>query len=142
MKIIKIHDDIKTPRYGTEESAGLDIWLDPRVGAQSLEPNESKMFSTGLKFEIPQGYYGAILPRGSSGCKGLVIGNLEGVIDSDFRGWVFINLWNRTDSAMDIDIKKAVAQMIIKPYKKTDIEIVDFLNDTERGGGQLGHTDL
>lgn len=143
MNIVKKHPKIITPCYGTEESAGLDLWLDPTEEDENLilHANESRMYDVGLRVSVPKGYYAAILPRGGSGCKGLVIGNLEGVIDSDYTGELFVCLWNRTDTMMKINKSKAVAQMIIKPYKKETLHLVDSLDDTSRGDGCLGHTD-
>lgn len=145
-KLLKIHlltNTARVPSYATDGSAGLDLYTDLLASQDKivLYPNQSQLFPTSLKMQIPQGFYGSIVPRGGKGTSGLVIGNLEGVVDCDYRGEVFICLWNRTDSVITIDLTKAVAQMIIKPYEKCDIMVVNHLDDTERGEGKLGNTD-
>lgn len=94
--------------------------------------------SAGFKIEVPLGYQANIHPRGGQGTKGLVIGNLTGVIDAGYQGEVFINLWNRTGKDMEIQAFERVAQMVINPVCTGVFNAVtEFTTTSERGEGKL-----
>ncbi len=102
-------------------------------------PGQTKTFSAGFKMEVPEGYMAALHPRGGTGTKGLVLGNLTGVIDLGYQGEVFINLWNRTQDTIIIEAYDRVAQMVIVPIAQATFQKVEaFAAETDRGEGKLG----
>lgn len=104
-----------------------------------IDPNETVMVPAGFALEVPLGFQANIHPRGGCGTKGLVIGNLTGVIDSGYQGEVFICLWNRTDQAIEIQAYERVAQMAINPVYTAAFKSVNaFDSVTARGDGKLG----
>ena len=145
---IKIVDKRITPDmlgYKTKGSAGIDLYALPnKYYANSLVWHGIYTeFSTGIKLEIPEGHVGIIVPRSSSGSNGLMLANTVGVIDSDYRGEIKLRLvkW-KVESAKPIEIKEPVrvAQLLIMPVKQVDIEIVDSLEETDRGENGFGST--
>lgn len=138
--IKKLTPEAILPTHGTKNSAGWDLYtLDEEV---VLKEGEKKLVGTGLSFEIPEGYFGAIYPRsGLSTKQGIVLRNLVAVIDSDYRGEVKLPLWNVSDCEQIIPPHTRVAQLIIQPYLR-DVEWTecDELSNTERGEGGFGST--
>lgn len=130
------------PTYGTPGSAGLDLRAcieEPLV----LEANEWKLVSSGIHVYLGNpGLAGMILPRSGLGHKkGLVIGNLVGVIDSDYQGALMMSLWNRSDVAVTVQPLERVAQYLIVPVLQAEFTVVDsFDTVSERGEGGFGHT--
>jgi len=128
---------------GTVGSAGMDL-LNCEETPITLYPNQAKWFRTGLAIYIKDpGYAGLIMPRsGKGGNKGLVLGNLTGVVDSDFQGELKINLWNRNEeTVLTISPGEAVAQLLIVPVIKPKIKVVERFSDkTIRGEGGFGST--
>lgn len=130
------------PSYGTEGSAGLDLraCLDaPLV----LEPHsKSVLVSSGLSIYIEDpNFAGFIYPRSGSGHKqGLVLGNLTGVIDSDYQGPLMISAWNRSEEPLTINPGDRIAQYIVVPVQRVEFQIIDSFEETERGSGGFGHT--
>lgn len=105
----------------------------------TIKPNETVMVSAGFAMEVPLGFQANIHPRGGRGTKGLVIGNLTGVIDAGYQGEVFICLWNRTDEPLEIEAYERVAQMVINPvYTASFNPVGSFEHKSERGDGKLG----
>lgn len=148
-QIKKLHERARLPTYGTPGSAGADlrVVLDDELYNKGhslvLKPNEVKLVSTGLSIYLSDPHYvGYIFPRSGLGHKkGLVLGNLTGVIDSDYQGPLMISLWNRSTENILICDGDAVAQYVIMPVIQTTFEQVsDFENETERGSGGFGHT--
>ena len=143
---VKILDArIKTlPEYATPGSAGLDLCacLDSPF---TLEPGQTELISTGLAVHIADpGYAALILPRSGLGAKnGIVLGNLVGLIDSDYQGPLMVPLWNRSQSAFTIEPLQRIAQMMIVPVAQPSFHLVDdFAIDTTRGTGGFGSTGL
>lgn len=145
MKVeLKILDDFirnNIPEYKTKGSAGLDLHAcikEPMI----LNPGEVFLMSTGLSFYIKNSNYAAmILPRSGIGHKnGIVLGNLVGLIDSDYQGELKVSLWNRSDQPFEINPLDRIAQLIVVPIMQIDLEIVDEFDDTERGEGGFGST--
>ena len=145
---INIVDKRITPSmlgYKTKGSAGIDLYALPNENyAKSLVWNGIYTeFSTGIKLEIPEGHVGIIVPRSSSGSSGIMLANTVGVIDSDYRGEIKLRLvkWG-VEQANPIAIKEPVrvAQLLIIPVKQVDIEIVDSLEETDRGENGFGST--
>ena len=129
------------PGYATEGSAGLDMraCIDDTV---TVAPGETVLVPSGVAIHIGDpGLAAVLLPRSGLGHKhGLVLGNLTGLIDSDYQGQVFISIWNRSSKAYDIKPGERVAQMVFVPVEQVRFELVDEFDDSERGAGGFGHS--
>lgn len=137
---LKVLAEGKLPTYGTDNSAGLDIYCNNEETIV-LKPKEMKKIPTGLKVEIPEGYFGAIYPRSSTGTKlRVMLANTTGIIDSDYRGEIFLFVVNIGDSDVKINKDDRLVQMIIQPYIKANIIEVDSLENSKRGEGGFGST--
>ncbi|SAL49356.1 dUTP diphosphatase [Caballeronia telluris] len=129
------------PAYATTGSAGLDLraCLDaPLV----LAPGQTALVPTGLAIHLGDpGYAAMILPRSGLGHKhGVVLGNLVGLIDSDYQGQLMISTWNRGDTAFTLNPMERLAQMVIVPVVQAELNIVDDFETSERGAGAFGST--
>ena len=139
-RILKIKSEGTCPVYATDGSAGVDLYCNNQETIIA-KPNQVVKVPTGLKMQIPEGYFGAIYPRSSAGIKMRVkLANSTGIIDSDYRGEVILFLINEGDK--DLEIKKGdrLVQMIIQPYLRVEIQEVDELTETLRGEGGIGST--
>ncbi len=129
------------PTYATPGSAGLDLraCCDAPV---TLQPGETVLIPTGLAIHIGDpGYAAMILPRSGMGHKnGIVLGNLVGLIDSDYQGQLMISTWNRGQNEFTIQPMERIAQLIIVPVLQVGFELVDEFADSERGTGGFGST--
>lgn len=143
VKIKKIHPDAVIPQYATSGSAGLDLhaMIDTEY---RLHPNETALVKTGIAIHLDNSEYAAmILPRSGLGHKhGIVLGNLVGLIDSDYQGEIKISCWNRSADSFLIKPMDKIAQLIIVPVNKAIFEIVDSFDASERGEGGFGSTGL
>ena len=141
MKMRYYHGGDFPPVRGTEDSAGLDIY---HCGEHALiDPGTRFDAKTDLRVEIPKNHVGLILPRSGLGRKGIALVNTIGVIDSDYRGEIGITLQNTGSEPVAIAHGDRVAQMLIVPYAKVQLERVDevsALSETERGVGGFGST--
>ncbi len=138
LNIKRLNEKAKIPTYGTEFSAGADLYT---VEGATVEPHKTVLVHTGLSFEIPTGYVGLIFARsGLASKKGLAPANKVGVIDSDYRGEVMVSLHNHTDFPVSVEEGERVAQIAILPYLKAEFEVTDILTDTDRGAGGFGST--
>ena len=140
IKIKKLHANAKVPTYGTICSAGADLYavLDAPV---TIAPNETKVISTGVAFEIPVGLVGLVFARSGLSCKqDLAPANKVGVIDADYRGEVVVVLHNHGTQIRTVQNGDRVAQILFMPYVQADFAVVDNLSDTVRGVGGFGHT--
>ncbi len=137
----RLGDSIELPNYATAGSAGLDLraCLDEPV---TLNPGETLLIPTGLAIHIDDPSLAAVLlPRSGLGHKhGIVLGNLVGLIDSDYQGQVFVSCWNRGDTAFEINIGERIAQMVFIPVVQVGFEQVEEFTTSERGSGGFGHT--
>ena len=137
----RLGDSIELPNYATTGSAGLDLraCLD---GKLTIAPQETVLIPTGIAIYIGDPNLAAvILPRSGLGHKhGIVLGNLVGLIDSDYQGQLFVSCWNRSQTAFDIDVGDRIAQMVFVPVAQVDFEQVDDFSLSERGQGGFGHT--
>ena len=135
----RLGNDIPLPKFNTEGSAALDLRtnIDESV---TLEPNESYLFSTGFSIYIGNPDYAAfILPRSGLGHKnGIVLGNLIGLIDSDYQGEIMISLWNRSNNSFTINRGDRIAQMMFLEVASPIFQIVDKFEETERGTKGFG----
>ena len=129
------------PAFATQGSAGLDLraCIDaPMI----LAPGEARLVPTGLAIHLSDpGFCGLILPRSGSGhTRGLVLGNLVGLIDSDYQGQLMVSAWNRTSIPLTIEPFERIAQMAIVPVAMPVLEIVDEFDESDRGAGGFGST--
>ena len=143
---LKILDDrlgkeIPLPEYATPGSAGLDLraCLDQPL---TLQPGETHLIPTGLAIHIDDGSLAAVLlPRSGLGHKhGIVLGNLVGLIDSDYQGQVFVSCWNRGREPFEIGIGDRIAQMVFVPVVQVQFERVEAFTESQRAHGGFGHT--
>ena len=129
-----------TPTYGTSGAAGMDLYSAEDV---VINPGDTRLIDTGVAFAIPEGFVGLVVPRsGLSLMTGLRQPNCVGVIDCDYRGRVHGMFQNTGSKPIAIEKGVRFAQMVIVPYVKCDIEVVDVLTATERGANGFGSTGL
>lgn len=138
----KIGREIPIPSYATDGSAGLDLraCIDEPL---TVSPGQSVLIQTGLSVYIEDpSLAGMILPRSGLGHKhGIVLGNLVGLIDSDYQGELLISCWNRSDIPFIVKPGERLAQFVLVPVVRAAFEVVDsFDEDTSRGAGGFGHT--
>ncbi|MEQ8208121.1 MAG: dUTP diphosphatase [Woeseia sp.] len=137
----RVGDTIPLPHYATDGSAGLDMRavIDD---ALTVEPGQTLLVPTGLAIYIKDpGLAAVLLPRSGLGHKhGLVLGNLTGLIDSDYQGQVFISCWNRSNTAYEIQPGERIAQMVFVPVAQVSFEVVEEFAGSERGEGGFGHS--
>ena len=129
------------PTYASEGSAGLDLRAcvnDPLV----IDPGNTELIPTGISIFIQDpGYAGLILPRSGLGHKhGIVLGNLVGLIDSDYKGELFISTWNRGTSSFTINSLDRIAQLVIVPVSQATFNLVSDYSKSDRGDGGFGST--
>ncbi|HHH35340.1 MAG TPA: dUTP diphosphatase [Gammaproteobacteria bacterium] len=133
--------ELPLPEYATDGSAGMDLraCLDAPL---ELAPGESALIPTGLAIHIADpGLAAVLLPRSGLGHKhGIVLGNLVGLIDSDYQGQVFVSCWNRGQSSFTIKVGERIAQMVFVPVVQAAFEIVEDFEASRRGAGGFGHT--
>ena len=140
LKIKKLDENAIIPTYGTEYSAGADLYalLDEDL---EIKPGETVMIGTGLAMAIPNGYVGLIYARSSLGSKkGLAPANKVGVIDSDYRGEIKVPLFNQSKETQIIAKNERIAQIVFTPYLKVNFQETTELDDTTRGTGGFGST--
>ena len=137
----RLGDSIELPHYATGGSAGLDMraCIDD---ALTVGPGETVLVPTGLAIHIEDSKLAAVLlPRSGLGHKhGLVLGNLTGLIDSDYQGQVYISCWNRSQKPYQIRPGERIAQMVFVPVEQVRFEIVEEFGESSRGEGGFGHS--
>lgn len=137
----RIGDAIPLPHYATDGSAGLDMraCID---AVETVQPGETTLIPTGLAIHIGDPSLAAVLlPRSGLGHKhGLVLGNLTGLIDSDYQGQVFISCWNRGSKSYEIQPGERIAQMVFVPVEQVEFSVVEEFDDSARGSGGFGHS--
>ena len=129
------------PAYATPGSAGLDLRACLEAPL-TLAPNAWQLVPTGMAIHLADpGYAALILPRSGLGHKhGIVLGNLVGLIDSDYQGQLMVSAWNRSDTAFTIEPMERIAQLVIVPVLQASFNLVDGFVASERGGGGYGST--
>lgn len=143
MKILdsRIGDSIPLPHYATAGSAGLDMraCIDESL---TVAPGDTVLVPSGLAIHIGDASLAAVLlPRSGLGHKhGLVLGNLTGLIDSDYQGQVFVSIWNRGSATYEIEPGERIAQMVFVPVEQVEFKIVTDFDDSSRGAGGFGHS--
>lgn len=129
------------PNYATTGSAGLDL----RACVEAplvIEPGQTVLIKTGMAIYIEDtNYAGLILPRSGLGHKhGIVLGNLVGLIDSDYQGELMVSVWNRSQTAFTLEPGERLAQYVLVPVMQAQFDIVDDFVASDRGAGGFGHT--
>ena len=137
----RLGNEFPLPHYATDGSAGMDMraCLDEPL---ELAPGDTHLIPTGLAIHVADtGLAAVLLPRSGLGHKhGVVLGNLVGLIDSDYQGQVFVSCWNRGKKTFIVEPGERVAQMVIVPVVHAEFEIVEDFDTSERGAGGFGHT--
>jgi dUTP pyrophosphatase len=137
----RVGDTIPLPHYATDGSAGLDMraCIDE---ALIVAPGDTTLIPTGLAIHIGNPALAAVLlPRSGLGHKhGLVLGNLTGLIDSDYQGQVFISCWNRGSKSYEVQPGERIAQMVFVPVAQVEFKLVEEFDDSARGSGGFGHS--
>jgi len=137
----RLGDTFPLPDYATEGSAGMD--LRAMLGAPlELEPGETELIPTGIAIHIADPALAAmILPRSGLGHKhGIVLGNLVGLIDSDYQGQLYVSCWNRGKAAFRVEVGERIAQLVLVPVVRAIFEQVEEFSDSDRGAGGFGHS--
>ena len=137
----RVGRDMELPRRATSGSAGLDLraCLDAPL---TLEPGKSELVPTGIAIHLADpGLAAVLLPRSGLGHKhGIVLGNLVGLIDSDYQGEVKVSVWNRGERAYTIQPGDRIAQMVVVPVVQVDFDVVEEFESSARGAGGFGST--
>lgn len=137
----RLGGEFPLPHYATDGSAGMDMraCIDT---ALEMAPGETQLIPSGMAIHVEDPNLAAILlPRSGLGHKhGIVLGNLVGLIDSDYQGQVFVSCWNRGNESFTVKPGERIAQMVIVPVVHADFEIVEEFVASDRGAGGFGHT--
>jgi len=137
----RLGDEFELPHYATSGSAGMDLraMLEAPL---TLQPGAGDLIPTGIAMHIADpGLTGLLLPRSGLGHKhGIVLGNLVGLIDSDYQGPLMISCWNRSAQSYTIDVGERLAQLVIVPVVRANWRLVDEFDRTDRGSGGFGHS--
>ena len=137
----RIGNEFPLPAYATDGSAGMDLraMLDSPL---DLAPGKTELIPTGIAIHIGDPDLAAvILPRSGLGHKhGIVLGNLVGLIDSDYQGQLFVSCWNRGQENFRVEIGERIAQLMLMPVVRAEFEVVDSFDESERGAGGFGHS--
>ncbi|MEJ2138018.1 MAG: dUTP diphosphatase [Gammaproteobacteria bacterium] len=137
----RVGNEIPMPEHATDGSAGVDLraCLDETL---VLGPGQTELVPTGMAIHIEDpGLAAMILPRSGLGHKhGIVLGNLVGLIDSDYQGQLFVSCWNRGSETFELEPGTRLAQLVVVPVVQADFEVVEEFSASERGEGGFGHT--
>ncbi|TNG96596.1 dUTP diphosphatase [Pasteurellaceae bacterium USgator11] len=137
----RIGNEFPLPSYATPGSAGLDLraLLTEQI---TLQPGETQLIPTGLSIYVADPNLAAvILPRSGLGHKnGIVLGNLVGLIDSDYQGPLMVSLWNRGNTPFTVEVGDRIAQLVFVPVVQAEFNVVTEFDQTERGSGGFGHS--
>lgn len=137
----RLGDSIELPRYATGGSAGLDLraCLDAPL---TLAPGQTELIPTGLAIHLDDPNYAAvILPRSGLGHKhGIVLGNLVGLIDSDYQGELMVSCWNRGAADFTVEVGARIAQLVVVPVRQVEFRVVAEFPPSRRGAGGFGHS--
>ncbi|KPK41020.1 MAG: deoxyuridine 5'-triphosphate nucleotidohydrolase [Gammaproteobacteria bacterium SG8_47] len=137
----RLGQEIPFPDYATAGAAGVDLraCLDAPI---TIAPGETTLIPSGIAIHMEDpGLAAVLLPRSGLGHKhGIVLGNLVGLIDSDYQGQVFVSCWNRGNDSFTIQVGERIAQMVFVPVVQADFEVVAEFDASERAAGGFGHT--
>ncbi|MGI9273227.1 MAG: dUTP diphosphatase [Endozoicomonas sp.] len=137
----RLGTEFPLPAHATDGSAGIDL----RACVEkplALEPGQTELLPTGMAIHIEDPSLAAmILPRSGLGHKhGIVLGNLVGLIDSDYQGQLMVSCWNRGHTTFTVNPGERIAQLILVPVVQAELDIVESFEESERGAGGFGHT--
>ncbi|MFB2720511.1 dUTP diphosphatase [Shewanella xiamenensis] len=137
----RIGSEFPLPAYATPGSAGMDLraMIDT---AMTIAPGETQLIPTGIAIHVADpGLAAVILPRSGLGHKhGIVLGNLVGLIDSDYQGPLMVSCWNRSDTPFTLEIGDRLAQLVFVPVVQAQFKLVDEFDSSDRGEGGFGHS--
>ncbi len=137
----RVGDSIPLPQYATDGSAGMDMraCIDEPL---TVAPGETVLVPTGLAIHVADPALAAVLlPRSGMGHKhGLVLGNLTGLIDSDYQGQVYISCWNRSSTSYELQPAERIAQMVFVAVEQVEFRVVEEFDASSRGAGGFGHS--
>jgi len=141
VKILDARLKLKLPHYATSGAAGLDLraCIDRPI---ELRPGASELVPSGIAIHLADpGLAAIVLPRSGLGHKhGIVLGNLVGLIDSDYQGQIFVSLWNRGGSTFTLNPMERIAQLVVVPVLQVNLNVVEDFAQSERGAGGFGST--
>jgi dUTP pyrophosphatase len=137
----RVGTEFPLPEHATVGSAGVDLRACIEAPL-NIEPGQTELIPTGMAVHIQDpGLAAMILPRSGLGHKqGIVLGNLVGLIDSDYQGQLYVSCWNRGEQSFLLEPGLRLAQMVIVPIVQADFEVVEDFDDSTRGAGGFGHT--
>jgi dUTP pyrophosphatase len=137
----RIGDEFPLPHYATEGAAGMDLRACLNEPMEIL-PAETRLIPTGIAVHIEDPSLAAVLlPRSGLGHKhGIVLGNLVGLIDSDYQGQIFVSCWNRSSTPFVVEVGERIAQMVFVPIAQVAFQLVDEFQTSRRGEGGFGHS--
>lgn len=137
----RIGTEFPLPAYATTGSAGMDLRAMTDTSL-TIAPNETVLIPTGIAIHVADPALAAvILPRSGLGHKnGIVLGNLVGLIDSDYQGPLMVSCWNRSDKAFTLEIGDRLAQLVFVPVIQAEFKLVETFDNSERGEGGFGHS--
>ena len=137
----RLGEEFPLPDYATHGSAAMDLRAMLEVPLE-LAPGETELIPTGMAIHIEDPQLAAlILPRSGLGHKnGIVLGNLVGLIDSDYQGQLFVSCWNRGRDGFRIEVGERIAQLLLVPVVRAQFERVDEFDESHRGAGGFGHS--
>lgn len=137
----RIGSEFPLPAYATSGSAGMDLraMIDTTM---TIAPGETQLIPTGIAIHVADpGLAAVILPRSGLGHKhGIVLGNLVGLIDSDYQGPLIVSCWNRSDTPFTLEIGDRLAQLVFVPVVQAQFKLVDEFDSSDRGEGGFGHS--
>lgn len=137
----RIGSEFPLPAYATLGSAGMDLraMIDTTM---TIAPGETQLIPTGIAIHVADpGLAAVILPRSGLGHKhGIVLGNLVGLIDSDYQGPLMVSCWNRSDTPFTLEIGDRLAQLVFVPVVQAQFKLVDEFDSSDRGEGGFGHS--
>lgn len=135
-----LNENAIIPTYGSVDAAGADLYANINEEV-IIHSNETVFIGTGISLEIPKGLVGLVYARSGLACKqGLAPANKVGVIDSDYRGEIKVAIYNHSNEERIVHPNDRIAQIVFTPYVKGNFNVLDNLNDTERGNGGFGST--
>ena len=137
----RLGTEFPLPNHATEGSAGLDLRACVETPL-TLEPGQTELIPTGMAIHIDDPSLAAmILPRSGLGHKhGIVLGNLVGLIDSDYQGQLMVSCWNRSHTTFTINPGERIAQLVLVPVVQAELDIVESFEESQRGEGGFGHS--
>ena len=134
------NSDLPAPRYMTEKSSGMDLYaaVDEEI---VLKPGQRRLISTGIAISVPEGYEAQVRPRSGLALRnGITLANAPGTIDADYRGEIGVILINHGETPFPVKRGDRIAQLVVVPVARAELEWAEDLDDTPRSGGGFGHT--